>query len=190
MKSYPPCPNRSDEAHCKVVGSISYLNVVPTIEQCQVCTTHPILPQRINGVTCGIAYNAQDKAGLIPDENLLRCIKSEEVLPEKTLAILRQKWVDLHLLHTVPWDAEIVEERYLEWMSDLPVFGCNCAQHWDVITRDNPIEFGSHIKYFFSVWYAHNKVNEKLFKKQVGPLAALIYWNNYHKTNFDRPLME
>jgi hypothetical protein len=161
----PPCPHRNDDFSCLVSSQLALLRAFPRIPQCQACTSHPTLPQRINGITCAVALMTQKKAGLIPDEKLKQCIFTEQTLNFEQLTFLRGKWKALHSYNPKPWDREKAKEFYKEWLKDLPEFGCqSCASHWETITKDNPIKFGSRHNYFLSTWKCHNMVNQKLFK--------------------------
>lgn len=164
---YPKCKHRTPNNECIIASKLALLPCVPRIIQCQACTQHPT-PQRINGIVCAVAFEAQKTQGLIPDNKLLECIKTNETLPEETLKFLRNKWRELHTLTCRPWDPVKVKEMYEEWKKDLPVFGCDCKQHWDIITQKHPIDFMSSLTYFRSTWVAHNEVNKKLFKPVLG----------------------
>lgn len=185
---FPECTKRTPDGICLVATELAMLHCTPTEQQCEVCTNHPTLPQRRNGVTCAVAYETQKQQGLEPNPNLLNCIHTEQVLPEETLQYLRAKWIRLHTMTTRPWNPEKMQNKYAFWVSSLPTFGCDCSQHWDVITEQRPIRFSNHLAFFESTWFAHNKVNEKLHKDPVEFLDAILFWDQYVRDNSNKSL--
>ena len=192
---YPVCQYRIDD-QCKVATSLALMPVIPSPWHCDACTKHLTLPQRINGVTCAMAYKKQKDSGLEPDPKLFQCIKTEQTFNQEVLTFLRNKWKLLHTFKCKPWDAIYAKSWYESWLIDLPQFGCmSCSSHWDTITRQWPINFRSHSDYFFSTHYAHNIVNRKLFKEWYPIRQAIkhwshIYWIDTGKELFDDSTMQ
>ena len=153
---------------CLVASRLAMLNSTPTVEQCEVCTNHPTLPQRINGVTCAIAKRAQLEAGLFIDEKLTRCIHTEQTLAPDILFFLQNKWIQLHSYKLSSWDSTKAEEFFRLWLEDIPKFGCmSCASHFEKIIEKHPPNFSSHLSYFEWTVFVHNEVNRTLFKEEL-----------------------
>lgn len=171
------CPHLK-QRQCQVATTLALLPVRPTKEQCYECSNHLTLPQRINGVTCSMAYRAQKDAGLEVDPKLSQCIRTEQTYSEEVLRFLRKKWKDLHTFKIVPWNKGYAETFYENWLNDLPTFGCqSCASHWQKITERWPINFTSHFAYFCSTHYAHNIVNKRIYKSWFPLEDSIVYWS-------------
>lgn len=170
--SYPECPYREDTC-CLVATTQAQVECTPTEQQCQVCIT---LPQKINGVTCGMARAAQIEAGLEPDPKLIACIKQEQQHSPELLRKAHECWEEIHSFNLTTWSPVLAECFYEYWLLTIPEFGCDCKDHWLEITNKYPIVFTTHMTFFISVWYAHNIVNQRLFKPWLSLKNAKKKW--------------
>lgn len=154
-----------DSKACHVASELAKLVVTVNPVFCEQCTKHPTLPQRINGITCGLARNAQIVAGLEPDPNLLDCVVNEQLpISIEKLEAAHYWWDRLHSFKLKHWNAFEAQNFYNNHVLEIPDFDCDCKQGWLEITKHYPIIFTSYPMYFISGWFAHNCVNIKLFK--------------------------
>lgn len=151
--------------HCHVATELAGIYCPTDDHKCQICSTHPTSPQRVNGVTCSMARKIQIDSGLEPDPKLTECVQTEQlpIAPEK-LEAAHKWWNNLHYFRLDPWHCMRAKEWYLAQLDLIPSFDCNCREDWDEITLYFPIVFDRYIDFFISGWYAHNLVNTKLFK--------------------------
>lgn len=175
------CPHRiTDEGinYCTVAEHLSKLIAKTTALHCEACTNHPT-PQGVNGVTCSLARSAQIEAGLEPDPVLFECIKLDKfpIDPAK-LAAFHRHWEEIHSYKLDKWDETTVKEFYKDWCSRIPEVGCNCTDHWKNITDTYPIMFSTPWLFFYTTWYAHNILNESLFKRWMPLKEAMKLWLN------------
>lgn len=150
---------------CLVATKLGGIPTRPTASQCHACLSSP---QRINGVTCGLARDAQDRAGLQVDQTLTKCVFDDAmpVNPE-LIAEAHKCWETIHTFDLRVWLPEAARAFYSYWLTTIPDFDCGCVEHWKEITELYPILFDTHRNFFISVWYAHNILNEELFKPWV-----------------------
>lgn len=160
------CPHKHNSC-CIVASRLAMVWATPTPEQCEACTNHPTLPQRINGVTCAVAKAAQVKVGLEIDEKLIRCIHTEQTLEPEILIFLQNKWRKLHSYNHPNWNPTLAKVEFNKWLEDIPKFGCmSCANHFEKIIEKFPPNFSSHLSYFEWTVFVHNEVNKALFKEE------------------------
>lgn len=159
-----PCPHKK-EGCCIVASRLAMVWATPTTEQCEACTNHPTLPQRINGVVCAVAKKAQQQYGLEVDEKLIRCIHTEQTLEPQILLFLQNKWKTLHSYKFT--NSEQTQKDFSLWLEDIPKFGCtSCANHFDKILEKFPPNFSTQESYFEWTVLVHNEVNKTLFKDE------------------------
>lgn len=168
-----PCPHRAYHPHrtpaptCLVASKLAMVFATPTPEQCEACTNHPTLPQRINGIVCAVAKKAQVDVGLEPDPKLTICIHTEQTLEHSVLVFLQNKWRLLHSYKLANWNPTLARIEFEKWLEDIPQFGCSsCASHFDEIVEKFPPNFSSQESYFEWTVFVHNEVNETLYKDE------------------------
>jgi hypothetical protein len=104
--------------------------------------------------------------------------KPAEPTPQQTveqyqefLNTVHSLWRELHTMHLGDWGT--VRERYENWKTRIPSFGCSCNEHFKKMEANYPPDFSSPEAFFRWGWMRHNDVNLRLGKSKFSYEDAL-----------------
>ena len=125
---------------------------------------------------CGNSYTAKGSTDCyLPDSPLILPINGPTA------------WHTIHTRYSSGeyWDSD-AERRWYEtkWLPTIPSYGCKCREDWAELTKQHPIDFRTRYSAFKSLWFLHNKVNEKLGKPTITlENATNLYGENKCESN-------